>query len=363
MVEQALLPIPPDHSAQADAEATEDDDAEARAEVEAEGDADEPEDESDESDEDDSHDRPARGRDKDDKDAEGPGGVRRPHSLDRHAGPHEDLRPSSTAAATAVGAKSGDTDTPPWASAVKGSLRGELTLRGGKGGTLARGKQARGTMLWSSEPDVEPEAAATPAATDSADHSLERTESIESAIHIPSVVEAAAEPEQPSDIAIAAATVPPPSDEQVPKDEIELLEEKGEIPPEPSVSPLPTATEAPVAPAPPVAISEAPSTESKSSHDADGMVDVKLEDEPAATATEPSVGVAVAAPPPVSPSATSKAVPVSPSANGSSKTHKTSSPPGASPMKKAVASSPLAQVTSAEPEEEKETPKEVDNQE
>lgn len=343
MVEQGLLPIPPDHSSQADA-ATEEENA-AEGDGEAEADQEEPEDESDESDEDDDHAHRPRGREKDDKDGDGPGGTRRPHSLDRHAGPHEDLRPASTAAV--AGVKSGVSDTPPWASAVKGSLKGDV-----RGGTQARGKQARGTMLWSSEPDVEPEPSAPTTGTSTTDSPLERTESIESAIHMPSVAEAAAEPEGPSHVAASAATVQSSADEPVPKDEIELLEERGEIPVEPSVSPLPTAAEAAAAPALSAGTSETASSESTSPHDADGMVDVKLEDEPVPSATEPSVGVALAAPPPVSPSTPSKPVPVSPSANGSSKTHKTSSPPGASPMKKAVASSPLAQVTSAEPERE-----------
>ncbi|KAK4686652.1 hypothetical protein P7C73_g3471, partial [Tremellales sp. Uapishka_1] len=82
-------------------------------------------------------------------------------------------------------------------------------------GTLSRGKNSRGTMLWSSE------SSAPSLPDDKADEpklGRNRSESIQSAVHLgPEEVEILATPEH--------------KDPEVPKDDIELLEEQGKIPP------------------------------------------------------------------------------------------------------------------------------------
>lgn len=90
-------------------------------------------------------------------------------------------------------------------------------------GTLGRGKQSRGTMLWSS--DAPPVPTLWTAAEDPG-VGLTRSDSIESAVHI-GRDEVAEDAESES--------------EPVPKDEIELLEEQGKIPVQPSASPPPQA--------------------------------------------------------------------------------------------------------------------------
>ena len=148
---------------------------------------------------------PERGREKD----EGGDGGRRAHSLDRHPRSPED--PFRTAQ----------------------NLGGGMTI--GRG-TLSRGKQPRGTMLWSSDSQQ-----------DSPDGSvgMKRTESLESVVHLP----------QDGPV------------EEVPKDEIELLEEAGLIPPETTVAPLKT---------PELGVSEEKDVKDEAG---DGMEDVGLEDE------------------------------------------------------------------------------------
>ena len=107
-------------------------------------------------------------------------------------------------------------------------------------GTLGRGKKGRGTMLWSSDsPSTtnEAEAATTPT-VETEENPLERTDSIETAILAPEDLEG----EGP----VAPVITPEPKEEdveeEVPKDEIELLEEEGVLAPLPSSSPMPASS-------------------------------------------------------------------------------------------------------------------------
>jgi len=100
-------------------------------------------------------------------------------------------------------------------------------------GTLGRGKKGRGTMLWSSDSPSTSEAATTPT-VETEENPLERTDSIETAILAPEDLEG----EGP----VAPVIGPEPKgedvEEEVPKDEIELLEEEGVLAPLPSSSPI-----------------------------------------------------------------------------------------------------------------------------
>ena len=106
-------------------------------------------------------------------------------------------------------------------------------------GTLGRGKKGRGTMLWSSDTPSTSETTTTPTVESEADP-LQRTESIETAILAPEDLEG----EGPVPPVIA----PEPKEEdvkeeEVPKDEIELLEEEGVLEPLPTSSPIPASVD------------------------------------------------------------------------------------------------------------------------
>ena len=89
-------------------------------------------------------------------------------------------------------------------------------------GTMGRGRQSRGTMLWSSDASPTPQ---PPDPDREMEYTLGRTESAETMVHVGSDNVEQNESEM--------------EDGTVPKDEIELMEEEGNIPPESSVAPLP----------------------------------------------------------------------------------------------------------------------------
>jgi hypothetical protein len=110
-------------------------------------------------------------------------------------------------------------------------------------GTLGRGKQSRGTMLWTSDEPVFPEEPSAGRATNTAAGTgMTRSESLESVVHIEAE-------EVPVSSTIAASSVEMPAEARenegvpapvaAPKDEIEPFEEEGVLPPGLDVSPLP----------------------------------------------------------------------------------------------------------------------------
>lgn len=105
-------------------------------------------------------------------------------------------------------------------------------------GTLGRGKKGRGTMLWSSDSPSTSEATTTPT-VESEENPLERTDSIETAILAPEDLEG----EGPVPPVIAPETKEEEVEEEVPKDEIELLEEEGVLEPLPTSSPIPASVD------------------------------------------------------------------------------------------------------------------------
>jgi hypothetical protein len=126
------------------------------------------------------------------------------------------------------------------------------TIREERGGmTMGRGKQPRGTMLWSSDAPPVPELHPEPEQIDDAGLALARTESTETAVHVGPEDEV--EEEKP-----------------VPKDEIEMLEDEGKIPVESSMAPLPQQTPEEATPE---------QVEEMREGEEDGMEEVKLEDE------------------------------------------------------------------------------------
>ena len=90
-------------------------------------------------------------------------------------------------------------------------------------GTTGRGKQPRGTMLWSSDNTTPPLPTQAPTIDPGPGAELSRTESVETAIHVGD-----ADPQENNGGSAAA-----PID--VPKDEIDLLEDEGKLPPAPLV--------------------------------------------------------------------------------------------------------------------------------
>lgn len=182
---------------------------------------------------------------------EGSGREKRTRSLDRH-GPHDPVQPvlppkllqrqETVVPTPSQPALSSPEKSDPFRSSPPDSTSSKA-LNGKK--TLGRGKQPRGTMLWNSDMD---------AGEVSVGPELSRTGSSQTAILIE-------EPQQQ----LTSGSVMPVDGESVggsgdlskemskeseseettedevpvPKDEIELLEEEGIIPPEPTVSPLP----------------------------------------------------------------------------------------------------------------------------
>ncbi|ORY31020.1 Mob1/phocein [Naematelia encephala] len=163
-------------------------------------------------------DQAERGRDKE----EGENGGRRTKSLDRNHEisptnrPRQPLLPKNEPLPLHV---EGQVDPP-----VTVQRSGTIMAKG----TLGRGKQSRGTMLWTSDdapplplPERDP-------------NGLTRSESIESIVRVePTEIPAGIE-----ESVSTSSTEPPIPVPDVPKDEIELLEEQGAISPATSVSPL-----------------------------------------------------------------------------------------------------------------------------
>lgn len=121
-------------------------------------------------------------------------------------------------------------------------FRSSPRAMGSSRGTLGRGKQSRGTMLWNSDMPAVPDVPVGP--------ELSRTESNQTAVLIEETREAVASDAAPGEsvgdvaesaepsTAAGADSVDDVEEEPVPKDEIELLEEEGVIPPATTVSPL-----------------------------------------------------------------------------------------------------------------------------
>lgn len=211
--------------------------------VDAEDDDDD-EDEAEEAEEDENADPRGRGE-------KGEGREKRTRSLDRHGPPASASSPAlnkptlgrtGTAVPdneTTLPATSSDTSniSPNQADPFRSSPRTAGSLRAGGAGTLGRGKQPRGTMLWNSDMSDTVGEKGVPIGPE-----LTRTESNQTAVLLeePEEEKEAEKGEAVRDTAIAAdeeGVEEPP----VPKDEIELLEEEGIIPPENPVSPLPPA--------------------------------------------------------------------------------------------------------------------------
>ncbi|OCF45900.1 hypothetical protein I317_00388 [Kwoniella heveanensis CBS 569] len=270
-----LLPIP--RSAIVGAREPEDDEDEAhrRNVDEGEGSSEEEEEAEDEEDEEEEEDQDPRGR------GESGSIERRTQSLDRslHPSTAESGPARSPSKLPAASSISSPTENDGTASPQKDILvKGKNIGRG----TLGRGKQPRATMEWAEPPSQEPmppipsSAANTPASTSKSPiKGRDRSESIESAIHIPSL-EPSPEVVQDSSLEELEAEVPEASssgdvnattageeanaattddelnegeEEVVPKDEIELLEEEGKLKPQATVAPLAPPAEGEPAPA------------------------------------------------------------------------------------------------------------------
>ena len=267
-----LLVIPRSVVADAiDGKQTANDDDDSSDEDEDEDEDEEDEEEEEEEEEDAADERDSRRRDKGET-------GRRPHSLDRHPRPHklDDLRSkvegtvkgwtllaggqqTSTSNVATPTAEFNETSVGPNSAsetyAMKPKPVRENTIQGSNASTaraLGRstlGRKGRGTMLWTS--DTPESAASVPEQTDASASTsageggapLERTESVETAIMIDpendTPAEAVTLPSMMTDDT-ADTEEPDVPESAVPKDEIELLEEEGKIPPlASSVSPLP----------------------------------------------------------------------------------------------------------------------------
>ncbi|KAK8847403.1 hypothetical protein IAR55_005261 [Kwoniella newhampshirensis] len=248
-------------------------------------DEEEAEDDVDDDDDDDDDDGGEEGSDEEQDGTRGRGegeggstsGEKRPHSLDRHPYPQ---------------AVKGTTSQP----ANETSAVGAATV--GRG-TLGRGKQPRATMMWGGASDVPalPETSSEGEADDALAktqaQNRARSESIESAVYIPT-----SDQTQVQDNALEnlVATIPRAAsdedeieeldtveeeDEGVPKDEIDLLEEEGKLAPASDVAPLVD----PASATPSAAVEgKTVTTEGTSKRDeeeeGDGMEEVRLDDEP-----------------------------------------------------------------------------------
>lgn len=182
----------------------------------------------------------------------GEGREKRTRSLDRHGPPPtSSVSPGLSKPAlgrtgtvvpdneTTLPSTSTDTSniSPNQADPFRSSPRTVGSLRAGGPGTLGRGKQPRGTMLWNSDMSNTVGEKGVPIGPE-----LTRTESNQTAVLIE-------EPEEEQEAVTndaGSTNETGVSDEEVeplpvPKDEIELLEEEGVIPPENPVSPLPPA--------------------------------------------------------------------------------------------------------------------------
>ncbi|WRT64779.1 uncharacterized protein IL334_001713 [Kwoniella shivajii] len=259
------------------------------AEVEEDEEEEDDDDDDDDEDEDGNGDR-EKNADKDASDSRGRkeenvSNEKRTQSLDRS------LPPSSTTSTSS--SSSGSIPQPPGLNrnaTLKPDSSGASSIKGGNGtnigrGTLGRGKQPRATMHWGGSGDAPPLPSHLPENTSDSvskeDTSpltssgsgsdngpvkgRDRSESIESAIHLPSAIEPPEELKEENIVAAIPDILEPEQnlknegesereskdsgdpeegeegeeeEELVGKDEIELLEEKGELPIESNVSPL-----------------------------------------------------------------------------------------------------------------------------
>ncbi|WWC59449.1 uncharacterized protein I303_102005 [Kwoniella dejecticola CBS 10117] len=295
LVGASLLPIPREVIG---SHLTQQDDASDDSQEEEEEQEEEDRDELEEDEDEDKSEGEARGEGRGRQDGSGSQQKeRRTQSLDRSLPPSTTVPPKTENVApihTAIPSRDTSSPVKPPAPTRNETLKADSfsagTLRdqpksplkfGGKG-TLGRGKQPRATMHWAGESDVpnlpgssaNSQAGATEAqsslSTSSPSKGRDRSESIESAIHIPEGLgteppeelreenlenipiadqpaeEAEADQDGQTDTAERVNAVAEVSqdgedieeEEIVPKDEIELLEEKGELRPDTTVAPL-----------------------------------------------------------------------------------------------------------------------------
>lgn len=194
---------------------------------------DEEDEEEEEEDSDEESDQAVRGRGE-----KGDNREKRTRSLDRHGPPdtfdvsvapvqpkllsRDTVTPSNSSPLKAGSTTSNSNNLSPGNDDPFRSSPRSATTRG----TLGRGKQPRGTMLWTTDTPNVPDLPIGPM--------LSRTESNQTAILIEEELG-----QEVSDTTTSEETVEEGAELPVPKDEIELLEEEGVIPPAESVSPLP----------------------------------------------------------------------------------------------------------------------------
>ncbi|WWD21494.1 hypothetical protein CI109_105980 [Kwoniella shandongensis] len=277
LVGPGLLVIPREVVGQFSSNSADEEDEEE--EDEEEDDEDEDEDEADEGDSDEEDgDADVTRRGRGEEESAGTKGEKRPHSLDRHPYP-QSTASSSTNEDSGLG------------TSIASAAGAGMTI--GRG-TLGRGKQPRATMVWGGAADApalpESQGEEEEAADDTAARTRARSESIESAVHIPSLdktevpdealeaLEAsipAAVPEEEAEDDVQGSEEPTASEgeEIVPKDEIELLEEQGKLDPAPPVAPLATAADPETKD---VATSPASAEQEE---EGDGLEEVKLDED------------------------------------------------------------------------------------
>jgi hypothetical protein len=246
----------------------------------------------------------ARGRDV--VSGEGQGQERRTHSLDRH--PVSNLDPiqpprlppkdMETQKEKSPGLKLEEISATPesrtYSQDTMTAQKFDRNMTMGKG-TLGRGKQSRGTMLWTSDTPSVPEDEDGAGEAGEGVGGMTRSDSQDTMVHVgPETAQTVPEAESSEIGSVGDAkdleAREDETGEVVPKDEIELLEEEGKLKPEPSVSPLPpspatTAKEEPGSASPSATIVSTLVPGAGEEHD--GMEDVKLEDE---SVSEPAPG-------------------------------------------------------------------------
>jgi hypothetical protein len=245
----------------------------------------------------------ARGRDV--VSGEGQGQERRTHSLDRH--PVSNLDPiqpprlppkdMETQKDKSPGLKSEELSATPESRThsqdTMTAQKFDRNMTLGKG-TLGRGKQSRGTMLWTSDTPSVPEDEDGAGEVGEGVGGMTRSDSQDTMVHVgPETAPAVPEVESDEIGAVGGAKDlegrEDETGEVVPKDEIELLEEEGKLKPEPTVSSLPsspaTATEEPKSSS--LSATTVPPPLPSAGEEHDGLEEVKLEDEPV---SEPAPG-------------------------------------------------------------------------
>ncbi|WVR04616.1 hypothetical protein IAU60_001627 [Kwoniella sp. DSM 27419] len=173
-------------------------------------------------------------------------------SLDKSASPSRNQHSASPKDPEGHGEESAEAEEGDALASGRMGGRSGMTL--GRG-TLGRGKQPRSTMLWGPSLEGSEEASASTHTEDTSETSVkgrDRSESIESAIHVPSLEPTTEVPDQAledlaAEVPAAESAVVDEAEEEqaeaedelpVPKDEIELLEEEGVLKPQETVAPL-----------------------------------------------------------------------------------------------------------------------------